>query len=530
MKKHIPIMGVLGLLLGCSESAVKVTGDESNYSYAEDMADTGSWGGYDEETSEPDAGDYDDGFGSEQESDFESLRPATTDAYVFVANPDRNTVTRISVPSLAVLTAEVGVDPILVETSSDYTRAVTFNRGSNDVSVVDAETLDVVEVAVRSNLNQMKMSPDGKWVVCYHDVNADGGGTTSGGAVSFNAISIVNVETLEAFDAMVGAYPHDVQFTANSEMAIVISDDYLTALDFTDESPIPRRIAIADDLINPPRAEEVLLDPQGRYALVRQYAVNELVLVDFSEDATEQVSLLAVGENPTDMDVSPSGEEALVVARGSNEIWIYDLDDPTADANVIPMPEGEVFGSLLLSPDNTQGILYSTQTDLSRMGIWDRDSSDDDILISGLVKPISNVGVSPTGETAIIFHPQSNGDTPSTSQYYNKHALSLVDMKNFFTSAYQLAAKPQTFASTPDGRIGFYIMENQPFLELLDYQTFVPTEVVLPSIPVHLGTLPETNIAYVSQQHDLGRISFFDVDEDALKTITGFELNSAIEH
>ena len=36
--------------------------------------------------------------------------------------------------------------------------------------------------------------------------------------------------------------------------------------------------------------------------------------------------------------------------------------------------------------------------------------------------------------------------------------------------------------------------------------------------------------SFVSQEHDLGRLSFFDTDEDQLQTITGFELNSAIEH
>jgi hypothetical protein len=72
-------------------------------------------------------------------------------------------------------------------------------------------------------------------------------------------------------------------------------------------------------------------------------------------------------------------------------------------------------------------------------------------------------------------------------------------------------------------------MKNQPFLELLNYQTFVPSEIRLPSNPVHLGTLPDTNTAFVSQEHDLGRISFFNTDEEILQTITGFELNAAIE-
>ena len=78
--------------------------------------------------------------------------------------------------------------------------------------------------------------------------------------------------------------------------------------------------------------------------------------------------------------------------------------------------------------------------------------------------------------------------------------------------------------------MGFFILENKPYLELLNYETFVPSEVTLPSVPVHLGTLPDTNIAFVSQEHDLGRLSFFDTEESILQTITGFELNSAIEH
>ena len=155
---------ILLAMTGCSSDkaySVSATQDEASYdapNYAEEDGDY-----YYEPSSEPsgEAG-YDDGYGSEAEGDFLSLMPATTNTYVFVANPDRNTVTRISVPSLDVMTVEVGVDPSLVETSSDYTRAVTFNKGSNDISIIDAESLDVTEVTIRDNLNQMRMSPDAK--------------------------------------------------------------------------------------------------------------------------------------------------------------------------------------------------------------------------------------------------------------------------------------------------------------------------------------------------------------------------------
>ncbi|MGC6510765.1 MAG: YncE family protein [Myxococcota bacterium] len=526
--KHNSITIVLGLSLGLQACADMAYSTKSEAGYYGDTAAGYAMDDADVAAEAPNDGEFDDGYGSESEDSFLALRPATTDAYVFVANPDRNTVSRISVPSLEVLTTEVGVEPSIVETSADYTRAVTFNKGSDSISIIDADSLDVTEVEVRNNLNQMKMSPDGKWVICYHDVNADDGGTADGGSISFNAISIIDLETSEQVEAIVGAYPHDVQFTEDSALAVIVSDDYLAAVDLTSESVLPKRIAISDDLINPPRAEEVLLDPIGRYAIVRQYGVNELVLVDFSDNAVSEVSMLAVGENPTDMDVSPTGDEAIVVARGSKELWIYDLEDPTNDPIIVPFPEEEVFGSLLLSPGNEQGILYSTASGQSRYGVWDRLTEE--VLVRGLVKPVSSVGLSPNGNTGIIFHPQENGDTPSSSQFYNHHALSLVDMGDFFSTSYRLAGEPTAFASTPDGNTGFYVMDGLPFLEIIDYQSFVPAEVRLPSVPVHLGNLPETNTVFVSQEHELGRLSFYNADESQLRTITGFELNSAIEH
>ena len=77
-------------------------------------------------------------------------------------------------------------------------------------------------------------------------------------------------------------------------------------------------------------------------------------------------------------------------------------------------------------------------------------------------------------------------------------------MNDLFSTAYKLVAEPTSFTSTPDGDIGFFIMEDQPYLEMLNYRTLVPSEVRLPSVPVHLGSLPDTNIAFVSQEHQFG--------------------------
>ena len=122
-----------------------------------------------------------------------------------------------------------------------------------------------------------------------------------------------------------------------------------------------------------------MLDPNGEYALIRQYAVSDLVLVDL-EAEDDQVSSVPCGDNPTDMDVSEDGSQVYVVARGASpatncaelleedptacdqkgELWMYDVSDiDNIDTESIPFPAGEIFGQLQLSPDDENGLFYS---------------------------------------------------------------------------------------------------------------------------------------------------------------------------
>jgi hypothetical protein len=101
MKLGLLPIGLIPLLVGCSESAMSevMSGEEATM-------DAGA-----EAPASTEEGDYEDGYEPEVEEDLLALMPATTPEYVFVANPDRNTVTRISVPGLAVITTEVGDTP-----------------------------------------------------------------------------------------------------------------------------------------------------------------------------------------------------------------------------------------------------------------------------------------------------------------------------------------------------------------------------------------------------------------------------------
>jgi DNA-binding beta-propeller fold protein YncE len=495
---------------------------------AADYGDSGGWSAtaadYDEGGSLADDDADVDEYAPEEEDAYSVLPPATTDAFVFVANPDRNTVTRVSVADLSVITAEVGVDPHVVETTADYATAVSFNRGTDDISIIDSQTLAVQTVSVRPDFNQMVMSGDGKWVACFHDADRREAEDLSEATWSFNEVSLVNIETRQHLPMVVGFNPREIRFSADNKQMVVVSDAYLAVVDLTAETPEPVRIPIAADTIDPPVAEEVVLTPDGRFALVRQFGASDLVVAALDSG---EVNFIDVGDNPTDIDVTPDGTRAVAVARGSGELWIYDLADLFATPEVIAMPEGEVLGSVVLSPDNSKGLLYSTASNASRYTSWDRTTGEMDVLAS--VKPVSGIRVSPDGGVALLAHDIENGDTDPESPFYNPYAVTLVELETFFANPIRLPGEPTEFGATADGDLGFVIMEGQPTLVQLNYRTLIHDQVDLKSGAVHMGVLPETRTVYASQEHDLGRISFYDADSATLQTITGFELNSGIE-
>ena len=79
-------------------------------------------------------------------------------------------------------------------------------------------------------------------------------------------------------------------------------------------------------------------------------------------------------------------------------------------------------------------------------------------------------------------------------------------------------------------------MEGVRLLAQVDYETLLYEQIDLKSKPVYVGVLPDLELndadqppAWVSQEHELGRLTFYDPDDGSAETITGFELNSRIE-
>jgi len=522
-KAALPLAVLLASPLGCS------AGGSADFSADGPSLYPGQYGGTSTTSGAPDSSGTSPP--PEAEQNFLLLPPAQTDIYVFITNPDRNTVTRVNVRTLAVDTTPVGTDPQIVQTTPDYTTAVVFNRGDDSVTLLDADSLDQQTVDVRANFNDLVLSPDGAWAVLFHNQARERpDDPLVDGLQSFNEISLVRIATGEHFPMAVGFNPRMVRFTPDGARAVVVADAYLATIDLTVSEPSPDLIELSPGELNPPTAEEVIVARDGSFAWVRQFGATELLVVDL---VTGGVLSVPAGTNPTDLDLSADGTEAIAVARGSQELWVYDAAAPVLVPSVLPLPAAAAYGSLLVDPSGDQGVLYTTAAAVERYAVWERGT--DSFVERSVVKPISGVAVDPTGDTLLVFHTQTDG--PLTDPLFEgEWALTLIDMEDQRSNPLRLPGEPTGYANGTDGTWGFFIMEDQPFLEVLDYETLLHEQFSLRSLPEFVGVLPELDPsdgdappAWVSQEHELGRISFFDPDDASLETLTGFELNSEIE-
>ncbi len=525
---HTLLLALAALASGCASyeiSDLDKPSRDTGY-YAGDDSDWGDTAEYPDTDIPPEA-----------ENDFLALKPSQTDVYVFVANPSRGTITRVNVFTKDVRTTAVGNDPSVVLTSADYTTAAVFNRGDDSVSIVDAKTLDTMTVGVRDNFNNMVMSPHGDWVALWHDVNAEEeGGDPNDGLQSFNEASFVDLTTGEHHPMVVGPNPREIQFTPDGTLALVVSDEYLALVDLTAERLYPELIQVAEDLIDAPRAEEVVVEPSGSWAFVRQFGAEDLLVVDLLSHGLTRVP---VGSNPTDLDLSPDGAEAVVVARGSKELYVFDSAEPLDPPKVLDLPETENLGSVLYDPTGYQAVLYTTASLTDHYASW--DVATDEIQLRSLVKPVRGMAITPTGETLMAFHTEEDApDADPSSPFYGEWALTLIDLRDYRSNPLLLPAEPTGYANSTSGDHGYFIMEGERYLVDLEYDTLLYDEVSLKSDPVYVGVFPDLDLgdadeppAWVSQEHDLGRITFYDPDAHdgagSVETITGFELNSQIE-
>jgi len=522
----LPLLLALALpLAGCSESFIRSGGGDYYGDDGSAYDDDDNPGPNDGDGAEDD----DDTPPPEEEDDFLGTEPRGTDVFVFVANPSRDTVSKINAFTREVETIDVGDEPDQVLVSADYERAVTFNTGDDSVSIIDVATGDVEDLPVREDFNFIVMSPNGRWVVAWFNAAAEDADFAVDGVRSFTEVSFVDTILREVQSFSVGFNPKQVKFTAASDRAVIISDAFITVADLSAD-PIGLELLDLDtDPLDPPVAAEVEVTPAGEWAFVRYQGIDNVQVVHLE---TGELGELDSGLDPSDLDLTPDGSQAVVVARGSGEVRLFDAADPLGSApQVIDTPVGSTIGSVVLAPDGQTGLLFTTAAPEDRITFWDR--STDELTVRALAKPVDAVAISPDGGSALIIHTFT--DAPDENDVFtDRWALTVVDLDTWLTNPVALESEPLRWTTSDDGRFTLFAMKNNRNVGVIDYATRLVDDLLVPSQPVFLGMMPSDagfpeTVGWVSQEHELGRISFVEPENLSVETVTGFELNSDID-
>ncbi len=521
------------LVLGCPASEMSMAPNAHD-----DDDEAGDWSD-DDAYDDDDAADDDDDAPPEEEDDFVTVAPSAADVFVFVVNPNRDTVSKVHVLTRQITTLDVGDEPSQVLVTDDYERAVVFNDGEDSVTVIEVDTDEVRSVDVREDFNYLALSPTGEFAVCWLNTGLLDGTETFQGVLSYTEVSIVDLEQMVSHDFSVGFNPKQVKFAIDEDLgihrAVIISDEFITVVDLDADLVEPRMLDLGADPFEPPVAAEVEVEPTGRFAFVRYENQDAVQVVDL---ASGDLDWIEAGDNPTDMDLSPDGTQLMIVARSSGELFTYDAAAPELDPDLILLPNSETIGSVSMSPSGDVALLYTTAELTDRVTVWDRTEQVNELTgeeVRRLAKPVDQVIMAPGGASAVVVH--TLADTPGEyDMYTDNHALTVLTLgpDTFVPNAAMLEDELASMANFDDGDKAVFMMVDNRNVGIIDYPSRLVDDLQVPSYPVHVGVMPHVAglpdpVAWISQDHALGRMSFVDPESLDLQTVTGFELNSGIE-
>lgn len=492
------------------------------------------------------AGDYDgiDSLVPEVERTTLGIEPQTVDNFLYVLNPDLDTVSKIDFtrlgPDVKITTIPVGPSPSLIRACRSSSSVcvsdspIILNRGDDTVSIVNVQTDTAKSVAIRKDLNQLVLSPTGEYAVAFWDsilADEENESFSLTGSGSNNGISLIDTAGATARSWAIGLDPSEVRFTPDGERAAILSTSLVSVLYVGEgiNNVVPLQVPIGNFSDNVLTPSDIEITDDGRFAYILAAEFSGVFIVDL---VNGDVGELPLDARPSDLDLSPDGDLALLTMRGDDSTYsrVIFVEPNAASPTVLEEVVSEkIFGQSVIAGNKALLFTNSPSYPLEEITLLDIDEREiTETLV--LVKPVQHVFASPDEETCLIYHRMTAGDSPISSSFYNSHEtvtmLSLAPPYTFNPIA--LEDTPTSFAFTDSGRYGLLMLPDVKSIVVLDLLTRLDSSVALESTPVYMGSLPGIENAYASETHNLGRISFIDAATMEKDTITGFALNALI--
>ncbi|HEY5922282.1 MAG TPA: hypothetical protein VIV11_11455 [Kofleriaceae bacterium] len=480
------------------------------------------------------------------EVEYDFGAPISSQRYVYVAMTAQDSLARIDGTTLAVRSTKVGESPKVVATIPGTDGAVVLDSHNGTATIVrpQGETDSVRVLGTLQKLNRLDIDPSGRYAVIWFDLAkaiAEGSITNIG---SFQDVTVVALApgAEKAVNLTVGFRPRNVQFDAAGNRAYVVTEDGVSVIDLayaTDHEPsiVPPIPVVAPNV--PASDVEVDIVSTGEYAAVRQANQSSLRIVNVGS-MPGLAFTIPLASPPTDIDLAPNGARIYAVLRMATQLAIIDVPGDAQNPNGVETVDltNATLGSLVLSRDGRRGLLYTNATLDERITLVKLDQAGYPRSTWTLKKSVRAVGISPTGDTALLLNAKAFGDpgmAANFDDYIDKsYGYTLLDLATGFGKLQITPVDPGPFTYSPDGTKVYVNLDGGDAvsatraLQVVTTQTGVVMTKPLGSPPSDVGMLPGASQAFVSQRHPLGRVSFLDLGTDGVRTVTGFDLNSQV--
>jgi YVTN family beta-propeller protein len=524
----------------------------------------------------------------EDEGDFRV--PRASGKYVYTASKTTDSVAVIDTATLVIDVVEVGQGPTVVQPipgeGGDAGGAVVLDQGSDDVAVLRTSEAGVTSVAlhkVTAGANNLAVAPGGAYAFVYHDVD----GPEQLGPGSDQELTVLDLKSGEAHSMTVGAHPREVVFATDDTRAWVITAAGVNVIEFSKLGEVgkpPLVPVIGDPGIDPATLEVQVAASKG-VALARVDGAPWLAVTDL---ASGVLTVIDLPGSPTDLDVAPAGEFAVMTIPGAEGSSFLELPLPLVGGGAFEQHavDGEYVGQTAVADSGDTMLLFTTVNPFARTagpptdlqapeeeplyastgstgdsstgdgsggttGALDTSTGDDSggephadprqritlarrggadwSLVTLFVEvPVASVGIAPDSRNAILVHAEDPASPMAAFSY------SLFDVTPDFPllKRQTTQAPPGPVLFTPDGERAAVLLRDDAAkvrkVDMVDLGNFIVEPLLLGSPPEGAGHVDATDKIFVSQEHPTGRITFVSAAGE-VQTVTGYVLNDSVK-
>ncbi len=464
-------------------------------------------------------------------------RPVGTGQVLFALSRESDSVAVIDPETLLIESVDVAPDPVALAVSEGDS-AVILSRAGRALTIVSRASSGEItsrELRLRRRFTHLSVSRGGEYAVAW----TGGDDVPDQGAEGL--VTIVDLSGIEAPVEVAAGYRHtNVFFRETSEgmFAIVAGKDEIAIVELTDPGQRARRVRLPDAFAEV-IGREVVGGSNAEYLLIRSFGERGVGVLSVD---TSTITIVPLPGIPTDLDLVPGGESAVVAIRASSEVAVLPLPESLTNPDlvrVVPI-ESVISGQVEVSRDGQFAAVFSTQDDVERFG-WVDLATGGVRVFDRLNKLVRQIGLSPDGATAVVVHrpnPASTNADPYERAVDLDEGYSVVTLASGESQLKRTGSVPPAeLTFSPTGRTAAMTFRldavSAKRFETVSLSTLIVNAYDLASAPEFAGALPEvsgrpTERFWVTQVHPAGRISFLDAESRRLETATGFQLNAGI--